>query len=271
MIVQNVGRGGVANLTFTVPLTDKARAVKALEPVLAAIGGGQQVAVQEHIAKLSVVGVGMKTHSGVAATLFQALAEVGINIDLISTSEIKISVVVDIGRARTPAPTRLGSHPGVHRGQEPDRQPHRASRAQISRWRQTFRRHLWRWRDGCGSGRRTPAPPRPEKSLAPSWASIRPRDLGKSKWTATGWWNSRKSPTWKGIGSTPVSFLPARFSPALVGRGWLRAGTRTAGKTGAGWPAQHLQTPGFLGLHGHPARPRFSYPAGRVRHPPWLK
>jgi aspartate kinase len=99
MIVQNVGRGGVANLTFTVPLTDKARAVKALEPVLAAIGGGGQVAVQEHIAKLSVVGVGMKTHSGVAATLFQALAEVGINIDLISTSEIKISVVVDIGRA----------------------------------------------------------------------------------------------------------------------------------------------------------------------------
>src|SRR5580658_8998338 len=98
MIVQNVGLQGIANLTFTVPLSDTSRAVKALEPVLDEIGGGQ-VAVHEHIAKLSVVGVGMKTHSGVAATLFQALADAGINIDLISTSEIKISVVVDQDRA----------------------------------------------------------------------------------------------------------------------------------------------------------------------------
>jgi aspartate kinase len=98
MIVQNVGRHGIANLTFTVPQADTGRAVKALEPVLDEIGGGQ-VAVHEHIAKLSVVGVGMKTHSGVAATLFQALADAGINIDLISTSEIKISVVVDQDRA----------------------------------------------------------------------------------------------------------------------------------------------------------------------------
>jgi len=98
MIVQNVGRHGIANLTFTVPQADTVRAVKALEPVLDDIGGGQ-VAVHEHIAKLSVVGVGMKTHSGVAATLFQALADAGINIDLISTSEIKISVVVDLDRA----------------------------------------------------------------------------------------------------------------------------------------------------------------------------
>jgi aspartate kinase len=98
MIVQNVGRHGIANLTFTVPQADTVRAVKALEPVLDEIGGGQ-VAVHEHIAKLSVVGVGMKTHSGVAATLFQALADASINIDLISTSEIKISVVVDQDRA----------------------------------------------------------------------------------------------------------------------------------------------------------------------------
>ncbi len=98
MIVQNVGRQGVANLTFTVPQTDTAKAVRALEPVLTAIGGGQ-VTVHEHIAKLSVVGVGMKTHSGVAATLFQALADVGINIELISTSEIKISIVLDLDRA----------------------------------------------------------------------------------------------------------------------------------------------------------------------------
>jgi aspartate kinase len=98
MIVQNVGRHGVANLTFTVPKGDTRKAVKALEPVLKEIGGGE-VALHEQIAKLSVVGVGMKTHSGVAATLFQALAGVGINIDLISTSEIKISVVISLDRA----------------------------------------------------------------------------------------------------------------------------------------------------------------------------
>jgi len=93
MIVQNVGRQGIANLTFTVPQTDTAKARQALEPVLAAIGGAT-VAVDENIAKLSVVGVGMRTHSGVAATLFQALAEAGVNLELISTSEIKISVVI---------------------------------------------------------------------------------------------------------------------------------------------------------------------------------
>jgi aspartate kinase len=97
MIVQNVGRHGIANLTFTVPQTDTSKAVKCLEPVLDEVGGGQ-VAVHEHIAKLSVVGVGMKTHSGVAATLFQALADANINIELITTSEIKISVVVDQDR-----------------------------------------------------------------------------------------------------------------------------------------------------------------------------
>ncbi len=98
MIVQNVGRNGIANLTFTVPQGDSSAAVKALEPVLDEIGGGH-VAIHEHIAKLSVVGVGMKTHSGVAATLFQALADANINIELITTSEIKISVVIDQDRS----------------------------------------------------------------------------------------------------------------------------------------------------------------------------
>ncbi len=98
MIVQNVGRQGIANLTFTVPQGDSQRAVKLLEPVLDEIGGGQ-IAIHEHVAKLSVVGVGMKTHSGVAATVFQALADKEINIDLISTSEIKISIVIDQDRA----------------------------------------------------------------------------------------------------------------------------------------------------------------------------
>ena len=92
MIVQNVGRHGVANLTFTVPQGDS------LKAVFQALGGGE-VSVDKKVAKLSVVGVGMKTHSGVAATLFQTLAAKGVNIDLISTSEIKISVVIDLEQA----------------------------------------------------------------------------------------------------------------------------------------------------------------------------
>ncbi len=92
MIVQNVGRGGVANLTFTVPQTETGKAQKALASVLKEVGG--EVTVDEKIAKLSVVGVGMRTHSGVAATLFDALAKASVNLELISTSEIKISVVI---------------------------------------------------------------------------------------------------------------------------------------------------------------------------------
>jgi aspartate kinase len=98
MIVQNVGRGGVANLTFTVPRDDMQRAHKSVTQTLAELGGGE-VAVYDGIAKLSVVGVGMRTHSGVAATLFASLAEVGANIELISTSEIKISVVIELEKA----------------------------------------------------------------------------------------------------------------------------------------------------------------------------
>ena len=98
MIVQNIGHHGIANLTFTVPQGDSHRAQKALEPVFTELGGGE-VAIHDQIAKLSVVGVGMKTHSGVAATLFQTLADQGINIELISTSEIKISVVIAAARA----------------------------------------------------------------------------------------------------------------------------------------------------------------------------
>ncbi|BET67778.1 aspartate kinase [Opitutales bacterium ASA1] len=97
MIVQNVGRNGVANLTFTVGRDDQLRARKAVQEAIGAIGGGQ-VEVYEGIAKLSVVGVGMRSHSGVAATLFSTLAEVGANIELISTSEIKISVVIGVDK-----------------------------------------------------------------------------------------------------------------------------------------------------------------------------
>src|SRR6185369_13371016 len=92
MIVQNVGRGGVANLSYTAPPTEKDKAIKALAPALKETGG--EATFDENIAKLSVVGVGMRTHSGVAATLFEALAKASINLELISTSEIKISVVI---------------------------------------------------------------------------------------------------------------------------------------------------------------------------------
>ncbi len=98
MIVQNIGRNGVANLTFTVPQGDSHRPRQVLAPEFREIRGGE-VAGHDQIAKLSVVGVGMKTHSGVAATLFQTLAEKGLNIELISTSEIKISVVIEAARA----------------------------------------------------------------------------------------------------------------------------------------------------------------------------
>ena len=94
MIVQNIGRNGVANLTFTVPRDDTRRSLDAVERVLKELGGGE-VAVFGNIVKLSVVGIGMRSHSGVASKLFAALADAKANIQIISTSEIKISVVIN--------------------------------------------------------------------------------------------------------------------------------------------------------------------------------
>ena len=94
MIVQNIGRNGVANMTFTVPRDDTGRASKAVESILESLGGGEVTLVGD-IAKLSVVGVGMRSHSGVAEKLFAALGDTKANIQIISTSEIKISVVID--------------------------------------------------------------------------------------------------------------------------------------------------------------------------------
>ena len=92
MIVQNVGRGGKANLTFSVPSGDAYRAEKALRETVGK--GGAKVGRSTKIAKVSVVGVGMRTHAGVASLFFDAMAEAGINMLMISTSEIKISVAV---------------------------------------------------------------------------------------------------------------------------------------------------------------------------------
>jgi aspartate kinase len=98
MIVQNVAHTGGVDLTFTAQRDDAANAVKVLPDILKKLGGGEFKSF-DNIAKLSVVGVGMRTHAGVAATLFTALGEAGINIQLIGTSEIKITVAVDRAKA----------------------------------------------------------------------------------------------------------------------------------------------------------------------------
>tara|TARA_B100001123_G_scaffold446789_1_gene602314 strand:- start:6266 stop:7486 length:1221 start_codon:yes stop_codon:yes gene_type:complete len=94
MIVQNIGREGRANLTFTVPKDDTPKTETVLSDLLLELGGC--LTRTTDIAKLSVVGIGMRSHSGVAAELFWTLADGGINIQLIGTSEIKISVAIDL-------------------------------------------------------------------------------------------------------------------------------------------------------------------------------
>nr|WP_202387599.1 aspartate kinase [Qipengyuania pelagi] len=95
MIIQNVGRDkGETDVTFTVPMADLARAQALLEDKRSEIGFNR-IITDSHIAKISVVGVGMKSHAGVAATMFRSLADRGINIQAITTSEIKVSVMID--------------------------------------------------------------------------------------------------------------------------------------------------------------------------------
>jgi aspartate kinase len=95
MIVQSHARSeGAANMEFTVGKRDAARAVEIVRGAMSQIGF-HDVAVDEDVAKVSVIGVGMRSHTGVAKTMFSALAEKGVNIQVISTSEIKISVLID--------------------------------------------------------------------------------------------------------------------------------------------------------------------------------
>ncbi len=95
MIIQNVGREkGETDVTFTVPQADLARAQALLEDKKETIGFNR-IITDSKVAKISVVGVGMKSHAGVAATMFKALADRGINVQAISTSEIKVSVLID--------------------------------------------------------------------------------------------------------------------------------------------------------------------------------
>ena len=94
VIVLNVsGEGQLADISFTVPETDLAQTLKVVEAVLPEVGSSG-VTHDSNIAKVSVVGVGMRSHSGIAARMFSALAQHGIDIHMISTSEIKISVVI---------------------------------------------------------------------------------------------------------------------------------------------------------------------------------
>jgi aspartate kinase len=93
MIIQNTRAGGETDLTFTVPKADYPKALE-IEKKVAADIGAEKVYGDPDIAKISVIGVGMKNHSGVASVMFNTLARENINIMMISTSEIRISCVV---------------------------------------------------------------------------------------------------------------------------------------------------------------------------------
>jgi aspartate kinase len=93
MIVQNVSQDGAATISFTIPKTDVSIATPILE-VLAQDLGASRVEHDPDVAKISLIGAGMKSHPGVAADMFDALAEAGINIEIISTSSIRVSCVI---------------------------------------------------------------------------------------------------------------------------------------------------------------------------------
>ena len=94
MIVQNVGEDGLANFTFTVPRNDYRAALKSLEESADNLKA-KKVVGNNKIVKISMVGVGMRTHAGIASKMFSVLAKNNINISMISTSEIKVSVVTN--------------------------------------------------------------------------------------------------------------------------------------------------------------------------------
>ena len=94
MIIQNAAEDGMTDLTFTVPNIDCKKAVKVLEARKLDLGY-RRILTDNRVGKVSIVGLGMRSHAGVAAKMFEVLAQEGINIQMISTSEIKVSVVVD--------------------------------------------------------------------------------------------------------------------------------------------------------------------------------
>ena len=94
MIVQNISRYGFTDISFTLPRGDHARAATALEEIAREVGA-LGIVHDERVAKFSIVGVGMRSHSGVAARMFAALSQEAINIQMISTSEIAVSCVIE--------------------------------------------------------------------------------------------------------------------------------------------------------------------------------
>ena len=94
MIVQNIGTDGLTDFTFTINQDDLQKSIDILDPVVKELDA-ETVVGDTNLAKISVVGVGMRSHAGIATTMFRALSEKGINIQMISTSEIKISVTID--------------------------------------------------------------------------------------------------------------------------------------------------------------------------------
>ncbi len=93
LIVQNVSRDGKTDLTFTVGKTDLPKAKDIIQKALVEIGA-EKIETDDKIAKVSIVGVGMRNHAGVASKAFEIMAKAGINIEMISTSEIKVSMVI---------------------------------------------------------------------------------------------------------------------------------------------------------------------------------
>ena len=94
IILQSVGRDGTKDIAFTVPADKGEEAVAALQEYCDLVGA-KSITYDTTVAKVSVVGAGMETHEGVAAQMFEALADCGVNIQMISTSEIKVSVLID--------------------------------------------------------------------------------------------------------------------------------------------------------------------------------
>lgn len=94
MIVQNPSKDGLTDMTFTVPRSDVKQTIKTLEKLKYEIGY-EELSSNLNVAKVSIIGVGMRNHSGVASKAFRALADENVNILMISTSEIKITCLVD--------------------------------------------------------------------------------------------------------------------------------------------------------------------------------
>jgi aspartate kinase len=98
MIVQNASAHGTTDISFTVPKQELAAATRVTQALSGSLGA-ESVSIDENVAQVSVVGAGMKTNPGVTATMFEALAAEGINIEMISTSPIRISCMVAADRA----------------------------------------------------------------------------------------------------------------------------------------------------------------------------